>query len=192
MAGNPLRLVFQYGSNTLPSRLNGVERLCGAAKVLGLARTKERFVLSFDVWSRTNECAAANLRRDGRGRIVWGVLYEIPERFLGRATVPEGRKSLDAIEGEGTNYVRAAIDVIDEEGDEARALTYLVREPRSGLRTSEAYVRHILTGLTEIGAPPNYLRYVERRVRLNNPELKGWLSAQHARRTVTAGRKAHG
>ena len=77
-------LVFQYGSNTSRRRLNGPERLRGAARVLGLVRTKERFVLSFDVWSETNNCAAANLRRDGRGRVVWGVLYDIPEEFLAR------------------------------------------------------------------------------------------------------------
>jgi len=176
-----MRLVFQYGSNTSLLRLNGAERLRDAAKVLGLARTEERFVLSFDVWSRTNNCAAANLRRDGRGRVVWGVLYEIPEEFLARDTVPAGRISLDAIEGEGTNYTRAAIDVVDERGVETTALTYLVREPKGGLRTSEAYVGHILSGLTEAGAPPEYIRYVKRRVRLNNPELKKWLRAQGRR-----------
>jgi hypothetical protein len=174
-------LVFQYGSNTSPRRLNGADRLRGAAEVLGLARTRERFVLSFDVWSRTNNCAAANLRRDGRGRVVWGVLYEIPEEFLARDTVPDGRRSFDAIESEGTNYIRAAIDVVDERGVETRVLTYLVREPKGGLRTSEAYVGHILSGLTEAGAPPEYVRYVKRRVRLNNPELTGWLRVQGRR-----------
>lgn len=172
-----MSLVFQYGSNTSSRRLNGAERLHGAARVLGRARTRERFMLSFDVWSAQNGCAAANIRRSGRGRTIWGVLYEIPEDLLRRETAPPGRMSLDAIEREGSNYSRRTVAVLDDRGVELAATTYVVREPREGLPTAGAYVGHILDGLIESGAPQDYIAYVKRRAVRSNPELRAWARA---------------
>lgn len=73
-----MSLVFQYGSNTSAPRLNSADRLNGRAQVVGRARTRKRFELGFDVWSKGNECAAANIRRSLCGRRIWGVLYQVP------------------------------------------------------------------------------------------------------------------
>jgi gamma-glutamylcyclotransferase (GGCT)/AIG2-like uncharacterized protein YtfP len=46
------------------------------------------------------------------GSKVWGALYEVPEYLIDRNTAKEkGRKSLDAVEGEGMNYRRETISV---------------------------------------------------------------------------------
>ena len=91
-----------------------------------------------------------------------------------------GEKSLDAIEGEGGNYLRTTLAVVDEDGSEGTALTYVVSDPKDGLRTSQAYVQHILDGLIEAEVPPRYIAYVKGRVVKNNPELKGWVATYRA------------
>ncbi len=53
--------VFQYGSNTLPSRFNSEDRLRGDARSLGAVYTEDEFELDFDVWSVSNQCAAADI-----------------------------------------------------------------------------------------------------------------------------------
>jgi hypothetical protein len=102
-----MALVFQYGSNTSSTRLNSDDRLRGDAKDLGLVRTQAMFELDFDVWSTTNKCAAADMRQ-GNGRVIWGILYEIPDYLIDRAT-SGARRSLDAIEG--PSYERRPIRV---------------------------------------------------------------------------------
>ena len=102
-----MALVFQYGSNTSSARLNAPERLRRDAKSLGLAYTIGQYDLGFTVWSKTNNCAAADLVQTP-GRKAWGVLYEIPDNLLSRETAGD-RKSLDAIEG--SRYRRRKIRV---------------------------------------------------------------------------------
>ncbi|MEK9138018.1 MAG: hypothetical protein AAB393_12905, partial [Bacteroidota bacterium] len=92
-----MAFVFQYGSNSSSRRLNSVGRLRGDARSLGLAQTVGQYDLGFTVWSKTNQCAAADLVR-AHGRHVWGVLYDIPDYLLSRGTAGS-RRSLDAIEG---------------------------------------------------------------------------------------------
>lgn len=53
-----MALVFQYGSNTSPDRLNTDDRLCGDAQSLGAVITEDDFELDFTIWSNGNECAA--------------------------------------------------------------------------------------------------------------------------------------
>jgi hypothetical protein len=164
-----MALVFQYGSNTLSARLNSPERLCGDAKDLGLVRTEENFELHFNVWSRGNNCAAADLKR-GSGRPIWGVLYDVPDGLIARDTAGN-RKSMDAIEG--SKYRRGPISVLRENGTriEDLVLTYTVINPKSGLRTSLTYAAHIIRGLRGHAAPNDYLNYVKDRVVANNPQL---------------------
>lgn len=172
-----MALVFQYGSNMSVARLNSPERLAGDARVVGIARTAELFDLAFSVWSKSNECAAANLTKNSTGRSVYGVLYEVPDFLLSRdAAKAKNRRSLDAIEGEGTNYVRAMIDVIADDNATVRALTYLVKCPKADLKTSAAYVSHILAGLREHGMPVEYWQYVRAKILENNADLKDELS----------------
>ncbi|MBK1679656.1 gamma-glutamylcyclotransferase family protein [Rhodocyclus tenuis] len=167
-----MALVFQYGSNMSVARLNSDDRLAGDAKVVSVATTVEPFELVFSVWSKTNSCAAADLVQSSTGSTVFGVLYEIPDFLLSRDTAKaKDRKSLDAIEGEGNNYVRQMIDVVTKEGVTVRALTYVVKYRQANLKTSEAYVSHILAGLQEHSMPMEYCQYVRSKIVENNAYL---------------------
>lgn len=173
-----MALVFQYGSNMSVARLNSADRLNGDAKVVGVARTAEMFDLVFSVWSKSNECAAADLTKSSTGRSVYGVLYDVPDFLLSRDTAKErNRKALDTIEGQGKNYVRAMIDVITNDEANVHALTYFVKDPKADLKTSVAYVSHILAGLREHGMPEEYCQYIRSKILENNIALKDALSA---------------
>lgn len=167
-----MTLVFQYGSNMSVARLNSDDRLAGDAKVVGVAKTVESFELIFSVWSKSNNCATADLLPSDAGRTVFGVLYEIPDFLLSReASNERGRNSLDKIEGEGTNYVRTMIDVVTDDGATVRAMTYVVKNRQANLKTSAAYVSHILAGLQEHNMPAEYCRYVLSKIVENNGDL---------------------
>jgi hypothetical protein len=155
------------------ARLNSDDRLAGDATAVCVATTVEPFELVFSVWSKSNNCAAADLLLSNVGRIIYGVLYEIPDFLLSRDTAKEkGRKSLDAIEGEGANYVRTMIDVVKNDGETVRAMTYVVKNRRANLKTSAAYVSHILAGLREHNMPAGYCQYVRSKIIENNGDLR--------------------
>jgi hypothetical protein len=167
--------VFQYGSNTSTSRFNAENRLRGDARSLGAVYTEEDFELDFDVWSNGNKCAAADII-SGRGRKVWGVLYEIPDYLIERETSGE-RRSLDAIEG--GRYERRKIALRHPNGSPVNkeSITYVVRENerQTDIQTSLDYCRHIITGLREHNVPNEYIEYAKARMIANNPSLRGGL-----------------
>ena len=100
-----MALVFQYGSNCSESQINSSKRLCGDAMFIGKAAVED-FQLAFDVLSEHRRCAAADIVSKP-GSKVWGALYTVPDYLIGRETAKaKGRKSMDAIEGEGRNYRR--------------------------------------------------------------------------------------
>ena len=167
-------LVFQYGSNTSVERLNCPKRLDGAAKAVGVAFTKDDYEFDFTVYSGTNDCAAADLV-PGRGRKIWGVIYDIPEERIYREKCPKNINCLDRIEGEGINYERKPIKVCWADGVkvEEPVLTYLVRKRSFDIQTNEEYVKHILKGLASHPIPNEYIEYVQSRILVNNPDLKG-------------------
>jgi hypothetical protein len=163
-----MALVFQYGSNTSNTRLTADERLRGDAKDLGLVCTEAPFELDFDVWSIGNACATADIL-EGRGRSIWGVLYEVPDSLIQRETA-HGRRSLDAIEGR--HYGRRPTRVHWPDGTPVagEVITYTVLNPEPGRRTSIEYASHV-AGLREHHAPYEYLVYVKERITANNPDL---------------------
>lgn len=55
-----MAFVFQYGSNTLETRLNSPKRLNGSAKFISVVRTSKKYNFAFTVWSKNNRCAAAD------------------------------------------------------------------------------------------------------------------------------------
>jgi hypothetical protein len=168
---DPKRLVFQYGSNCLDAQINSAERLKGDARFVSIAETVDDYELAFDVFSNGRHCAAADLVTKP-GAKAWGVLYEIPEYLIGRETARvRGRKSLDAIEGEGTNYERKEISVRKPNGEIVSALTYTVRSRRAGLTTNLEYVRYIVAGFLERGIPVEYIDKVKRIAAANNPDI---------------------
>lgn len=170
-----MSLVFQYGSNISVQRLNSAERLNGDAKFVGPAYTHDKYELDFTVWSKTNNCAAADIVPEGN-RQIWGVVYEIPDNLIYRH-LSGTRKSLDEIEGEGGNYERSEIQVISNgnTNNTIPVLTYVVRERKSKLKTSAIYASEIINGLKSHDIPRAYLEYVYNRILLNNGALKGEL-----------------
>lgn len=165
-------LYFAYGSNMSSQRLNAQDRLAGAAHSLGLARTQEKFELEFTVWSRGNECAAATLT-PGFGRTIWGVLYDVPDHLIARETSGD-RRSLDGIEGEGTNYERLPVTLMHRDGSpvDKDVITYLAKRAVPNLKTSSHYINHIICGLREHKAPEEYVTYVKIQIAKNNPALR--------------------
>jgi hypothetical protein len=166
-----MTLVFQYGSNCSESQINGEHRLCGDAKFIGIAETVDDYQLAFNVQSKTRNCAAADIV-PSPGSKVWGVLYEVPDFLIERKTAnPHGRKSLDAIEGEGTNYARCSIVVRSVNGDIHTVITYRAINPRANLKTSLEYVRYIVDGLRERGISEEYVANVKTIASANNADI---------------------
>ena len=168
-----MTLLFQYGSNTSQSRLNSQDRLMGDATPLGLFETTREHRLEFSVPSKTNNCAAANLAA-APGRRIRGVVYEVPDHVMSKATAGP-RRSMDEIEG--SRYHREAITLLDPAGllGGRPVLTYLVTSPKAGLLTSLAYVTHIISGLRSFDAPAEYIQYVKDCAVRNNPGLAAGL-----------------
>ena len=166
-----MALVFQYGSNASSERLNSAKRLDRAAKAVGLVYTKECFDISFRHFSSCNQCATADIVPNGSRRI-YGVLYEIPDNRIYRSC-SVGVKTLDEIEGECSAYCRTRIPVVmaAHPHELHEAITYLVKSPSAGIKTSAKYVAHIINGLREHHAPDDYVRYVKERAIENNPDL---------------------
>lgn len=164
--------IFQYGSNMSVTRLNSPDRLLGDAKVFGVAKTVELFHLMFTVHSNTNDCAAADIVPSESGRNIYGVVYEVPDYLISRETARAAdRKSMDAVEGEGRNYIRQPIELEVADGSRLSAVTYVVKTKRHDLKTSSEYVQHILDGLKEHEMPEEYCRYVAEQVAKNNKEI---------------------
>jgi cation transport regulator ChaC len=155
-----MMLLFQYGSNCDEQRLNSPERLDGAAKNPLLAETVDEYDLAFDVWSRTNACAASNLvTAPETGRRALGVLYEVPADLI-RGRRSDGKKTMTDIEG--PSYEERKIKVRAANGSLAEAVTFVVRKAarQDGLWTSSSYVGHIVKGLRERQAPEAYIQRV--------------------------------
>jgi gamma-glutamylcyclotransferase (GGCT)/AIG2-like uncharacterized protein YtfP len=166
-----LAVVFQYGSNCLESQINSKERLCGDAKFIGIAETVDDFQLAFDVWSNNRRCAASDIVASP-GNKVWGVLYDVPDFLIERKTAAiQNRKSLDAIEGEGTNYKRETITVRRKNGPTVTALTYRAQYPKRDLPTNLEYVAYIVKGLREHGVCEGYITQVKGLAANNNPAI---------------------
>lgn len=167
-------LVFQYGSNMSSERLNGPDRLQNDALFIAIVNTVKKFELAFNIFSKTNNCAAADLVEGANGRHIMGVLYDVPDFLIERGTAKlKNRKSLDQIEGEGSNYDRISIEVRMPEGEVKNVTTYVVRTKAQDLKTSEAYTQHIVNGLREHRFPQEYFEYIILTIEDNNIELKG-------------------
>jgi AIG2-like family len=167
-----MTFVFQYGSNMCSARLNSLDRLAGDAKVVTIAKTVDLFELEFTVWSKANACAAANIAPSKVGERIFGVLYEVPDFLITRDSAKShNRRSMDTIEGEGTNYIRQMIEIEKIDGSKLMALTYIVKERKIHIKTSTQYVQYILDGLKEHNIPTEYHQYVISKIIANNPDL---------------------
>jgi len=84
-------------------------------------------------------------------RKAWGVLYELSDEMLHK---------LPSIEGD--RYRQMTIRVIDSDGNEREATTFVVREESrcERLATSAAYVSWIIYGLRSHGVPEDWIGHV--------------------------------
>ena len=150
--------VFQYGSNATRARLLGPRRLNGHGVVIGSAETIDDYTIAFDVESRTNGCAASDLRLTP-GRKAWGVLYDIPDEFI-RGRRSDRQRTLEEVEG--PNYEERKIPVRPRGGEPDDAVTFVVRPDQraTNLFTGVWYVSWIVYGLREHGVPEDYIAHV--------------------------------
>ncbi len=150
-------MVFQYGSNTLTDRINSPDRLGGAARLVGLARARRGFELSFTRESNLNKCGAADLVNGNR--LIYGVLYEIPDYRVHESLRRDGLKTLDQIE---RGYQSEPIQVeLVSDSSPITAITYRVVDRIPNVKTAPHYVKLIVDGLRSHGAPPEYIDYVK-------------------------------
>lgn len=155
------------------SRINSPDRLCGDARFVCIAHTTDRYEFEFTAWSKSNNCAASNIHPNSAGRQIWGVVYEIPDYLIKRETA-ENRKSLDAIEGEGSNYRRVNISLKkpDEVDFSDHVITYVALNRIHDIRTSAEYVGHIIRGSREHNLPTDYISYLKTRIAENDANLR--------------------
>ncbi len=140
---------FAYGTNmsgeVMRARCPG-HRFLGAA-VLPAHR------LAFSRRSVITGTGVADIVVDPDGE-VWGALYELGERDLGR---------LDIKEGFGFAYVRTMLAVTTAEGAVHRAVAYTVRtrEPAE-VRPSAEYLERLIEGARERLLPGRYVDSLRR------------------------------
>jgi hypothetical protein len=126
---------------------------------------------SLSMCGARRECAASDIV-PRPGSKVWGVLYEVPDYLIKRKNAgAKNRKSLDAIEGEGTNYQRETIAVRRNNGSIVSALTCRVRNPQPDLKTNLEYVGYIVEGLRDHGVREEYVEIVKQLAQANNPAI---------------------
>jgi hypothetical protein len=161
-------LLFQYGSNMEPDRLNSPDRLDGAARVVGVAHL-DHWGIRFDLYSVNNQCGVTDIVSATREHVL-GVLYEIPYRLV---VAPRGQRSLmDKIEGARrgrlSNYKRQKIWVRSD-GENVEAHTYIgtalgrkrfLRHSSEDRRVSEDYFSYLLMGAGRFKLPRSYVSYL--------------------------------
>jgi hypothetical protein len=137
------------------------ERIAEAEPVEA-AWTEDLFDFTFPVWSQQNQRAASGIIRNDSGRRIFGCVYALPSDLVFRDIARPGRKTFDQIEGEGINYDRRSIWVTAIASKRRlEVITYLPKGSTWRSPTNAEYADHILTGLDEWGAPPDYVEYVQ-------------------------------
>jgi len=138
--------LFQYGSNMNKERL---EDRIGEVQDIGKC-VLSGYELVFDLWSNTNACAAANVRKNNNAFVI-GRLYEVTEEQLAM---------LDSIEGKNYERKLFSTGVVTYVGKEGRVDKSAVK--KSSQEMQEKYVRHILKGCREVSAGKEYMHSVYR------------------------------
>jgi hypothetical protein len=161
-------VLFQYGSNMDPDRLNAVERLGGAAQVVGSCHLKN-WGVRFDLYSETNQCGVTDITPSVRERVE-GVLYQVPYRLV---IASRGQRSrMDEIEGSGrgsrSNYKREKV-MVWRNREKVEARTYIgtvagrkrfLSRSHKERQVSEAYFKHVLSGARRFNFSERYIVYL--------------------------------
>jgi cation transport regulator ChaC len=137
---------FAYGSN-----LNRAQMKSRAGEILEERPARlENYELVFNKKARGGS-ATGNIR-PAPGKMVYGVLYRIPEQAL---------RSLDRFEGVPQHYRRIEVTAIDNEGNKVNAQAYIATKVESGLRPAPHYLQSILQGAEEHNLPADYIESIK-------------------------------
>ena len=167
-------MLFQYGSNMNPNRLNSTDRLDGAAQVVGAARLNG-WGVRFDLYSESNGCGVTDIIPSTREHVE-GILYRVPYRLV---VAPRGRRSrMDEIEGAGlgkeSNYKRLKLSVW-RDGNKIKARTYVgtvlgrkrfLKRSNEDHRVSKAYFGYLLSGGRRFKFSKRYIAYLRKQAGL--------------------------
>ncbi|HLE36840.1 MAG TPA: gamma-glutamylcyclotransferase family protein [Candidatus Acidoferrales bacterium] len=137
---------FAYGSNMSRAQMRS-----RAGTVLSEQPARlENYELIFNKKARGGT-GAANIRL-APGRVVHGVLYQIPEAAF---------RSLDRFENAPEHYRRIEVTVTDSAGKKVPAQVYIATRVETGLRPATHYLKTILDGAGEHGLPEEYIGVVK-------------------------------
>ena len=137
---------FAYGSNMSRAQMRS---RAGAVLSEQPARL-ESYELIFNKKVRGGT-ASANIR-PAPGRVVHGVLYQIPESAF---------RNLDRFESAPEHYRRIEVTVTDSAGKKIPAQVYIATRVEAGLRPAAHYLKTILYGAGEHGLPEEYIGVVK-------------------------------
>jgi len=147
------QLYFAYASNMEPRRFR---RLCPRSTVVGPARLPG-YRLAFSRYSRQRRGGSADIvpacpagRPDAEAE-VWGVLYEVSDADL---------DTLDRSEDVPAAYRRETVVLVDAEGRERQAVTYVANRTGDFLPHPD-YLRLIVEGAEARGLPQEWIRHLE-------------------------------
>lgn len=169
-------MLFQYGSNMDPDRLNSAARLDGAAEAIGVSRLKG-WGIRFDLYGKLAQGGVTDIVQK-KTEHVQGVLYKVPYRSV---VSPRGERSrMDEIEGarlgKESNYKRQKISVLRGR-KKIEAWTYVgtvagrkrfLRRSTEDRRVSDTYFAHILSGARRFRLPASYVAYLRRQAVVRN------------------------
>jgi len=137
---------FAYGSNMSRAQMRS-----RAGTVLSEQPARlENYELVFNKKARGGT-ATANIR-PAAGRVVHGLLYQIPESSF---------RSLDRFESVPEHYRRIEVTVTDSAGKKLPAQVYIAANVETGLRPASHYLKTILEGAGEHGLPEEYIGVVK-------------------------------
>lgn len=141
-------LYFAYGSNMSFERLRGRVQ---QAKAVSTASLGGRNLVCHK--KSTDGSAKCDIPLTGNSSdVVYGVLYEIKESSL---------SALDRAEGLGKGYGKELVKVIDSNGTEYEALTYIATTFDTSLKPYSWYMYHVLHGATSHRLPREYVEKIK-------------------------------
>jgi len=133
---------FAYGSN-----MNRAQMRSRTGQILEEQPGRlDNYEMLFNKKSRGGS-ATANIR-SAPGKIVYGVLYKVPDAAF---------RSLDRFEGVPEHYRRIEVSVTDSAGRKVTAQVYVATRVEKGLRPAPHYLQVILDGAGEHDLPPEYI-----------------------------------
>ncbi len=150
-------LYFAYGSNMDWDQMRD---RCPSARFVGVAKLPGH-KLAFSRRSTKRNCGVADAVAD-QGTSVWGIVYEVDDRDVGRLDAAEGYSP-----GRAKNAYRREERHVFVDGEESKSLTaavYFAIPEENPPRPNKAYKLQILKGANYWHLPQEYLRDVLERI----------------------------